>query len=287
MQSHSILRTLFSLLTLAACFASPTPTRANEESEFARLNRTRNLRKSLVDYLKAEGAVFETADGLLAPGKSPGERLQQIVDTENSERLRQFAIVAKKENRPQKAVARDFARLLGVDVDSPTVVMRIHGSNTIGASLAPALVEKFLQSSGFSIVRREKSGVETRIHFRENGAEPDSQAKVVEIGAYGSETAFAGTAQHPETGLLDGHCDIGMASRPIRDEEAESLMARGLGDLRTISCSFPVALDGVAIMVNPANTSVPQLPVEQIARVFAGEITRWSELGGDDMPITL
>jgi len=73
--------------------------------------------------------------------------------------------------------------------------------------------------------------------------------------------------------VLSGKCDIGLASRALKDSEAEQ------GAVAHI-----VALDGVAIVVNGAN-SVTDLTVEEIAKIFTGEITNWSELGGDDLSI--
>ena len=67
----------------------------------------------------------------------------------------------------------------------------------------------------------------------------------------------------------NGTCDIGLSSRALKDEEKES------GLQETI-----VALDGIAVIVN-ANSKVADLTVEQIAQIFTGEITDWSEVGGD------
>ena len=67
----------------------------------------------------------------------------------------------------------------------------------------------------------------------------------------------------------NGTCDIGLSSRALKDEGKES------GLQETI-----VALDGIAVIVN-ANSKVADLTVEQIAKIFTGEITDWSEVGGD------
>lgn len=66
----------------------------------------------------------------------------------------------------------------------------------------------------------------------------------------------------------NGTCDIGLSSRALKDEET----AAGL-------VGTTVALDGIAVIVNPAN-GVEDLTVEQIAQIFSGEITDWSQLGG-------
>ena len=67
----------------------------------------------------------------------------------------------------------------------------------------------------------------------------------------------------------NGSADIGLASRALKDEEKAS------GLTETI-----VALDGIAVIVN-ADSKVEDLTVEQIAKIFTGEITDWSEVGGD------
>mgnify|MGYP004532127365 CR=1 FL=1 len=66
----------------------------------------------------------------------------------------------------------------------------------------------------------------------------------------------------------NGSADIGLASRALKDEEK----ANGLTE--TV-----VALDGIAVIVN-AGSAVSDLSVEQIAKIFTGEITDWSEVGG-------
>ena len=67
----------------------------------------------------------------------------------------------------------------------------------------------------------------------------------------------------------NGSADIGLASRALKDEEK----AGGL--IETV-----VALDGIAVIVN-ADSKVENLTVEQIGKIFTGEITDWSEVGGD------
>ena len=70
------------------------------------------------------------------------------------------------------------------------------------------------------------------------------------------------------TGAQDGTCDIGLASRDLKDDE-------------TGVTQITVAKDGIAIIVNP-NNPVADLSIEQIAQIFTGEITNWSELSGED-----
>ena len=75
--------------------------------------------------------------------------------------------------------------------------------------------------------------------------------------------------------VSEGRCDIGLSSRALKDDEK----AAGLKE--TI-----VALDGIAIIVNPQNP-VKDLSLEQIAKIYTGEITNWKDVGGDDAEIVL
>ena len=75
--------------------------------------------------------------------------------------------------------------------------------------------------------------------------------------------------------VLAGTCDIGLSSRALTDDEKAS------GAVENI-----VALDGVAIVVNPENP-VSDLTEEQIAQIYTGEITNWSEVGGNDAEIAV
>lgn len=89
----------------------------------------------------------------------------------------------------------------------------------------------------------------------------DNSGVTVTYDATGSGTGIEAVA--------NGTCDIGLASRNLKDTEKE----KGL-------VSTTVALDGIAIIVNE-NCSVDDLSVEQIAAIFTGEITGWAEYGGN------
>ena len=75
--------------------------------------------------------------------------------------------------------------------------------------------------------------------------------------------------------VQSGTCDIGLSSRALKDEEKEA------GLIGTI-----LAYDGIAVIVNPENP-VNDLDLETIAKIYTGEITNWSEIGGSDAEIVL
>ena len=67
------------------------------------------------------------------------------------------------------------------------------------------------------------------------------------------------------TGAMDGTFAIGMASRELKDEEAAQLTGTA------------IALDGIAVIVNPANT-IDELSMDQIKSIYVGDITDWGDL---------
>lgn len=71
------------------------------------------------------------------------------------------------------------------------------------------------------------------------------------------------------TAVTEGRCDIGLASRDLKDEEKEAGLTGNV-----------IAIDGIAIIVNP-ESKIADLSVEQIKQLYTGEITDWSEVGGD------
>ena len=76
------------------------------------------------------------------------------------------------------------------------------------------------------------------------------------------------------TGATDKTLDIGLSSRALKDDEKVDVEGT------------TIALDGIAIIVNNAS-KVEDLTVDQLKQMFTGEITNWSEVGGDDGEIVL
>lgn len=76
------------------------------------------------------------------------------------------------------------------------------------------------------------------------------------------------------TAVTEGNCDIGLASRNLKDEEKNGLT------------STTVAIDGIAMIVNTAN-EVSDLSLDQIAKIYTGEITNWKDVGGADQEIVV
>ena len=152
------------------------------------------------------------------------------------------------------------------DGPSAKPTLTLHGSNTIGEQLAPALAEAFLKSQGATDVKVIRDTPET---IRVTGG-----GKTISIEARGTSTGFKD---------LGGSADIAMASRPVKPEESTA----ATGDLTLPSAEHVIGLDGVAIIVN-RNNPVETVTREQLSKIFAGVATDWGTVdGGKPGPITI
>jgi phosphate transport system substrate-binding protein len=145
--------------------------------------------------------------------------------------------------------------------------LRLHGSNTIGAQLGPALAKAFFQDQGAKDIRVVPSkNDETAVEAEMSGS---SLPRQIEIEAHGSATAF--------TGYAGNLCDIGMASRKINANEVAQLSR--LGDMTSPSSEHVLGLDGSAVIVNASNP-IQSLTRDRIADMFAGSVTNWEQVLG-------
>jgi len=81
--------------------------------------------------------------------------------------------------------------------------------------------------------------------------------------------------------MINGTVDIANASREMKPEEIAAAQANGISPVK-----FVVARDAIAIVVHPSNP-VDGLTLQQISDIYTGEISHWSQVGGEDRPIVL
>lgn len=158
-----------------------------------------------------------------------------------------------------------FAAALPAPTDGMPA-LRIQGSNTIGAQLGPALVMGLLAQQGAQGIAQQPGAKPNEMRIV--GRLPSGQVNI-DVAAHGSSTGF--------TALKAGQADLAASSRPIKDSEASELSS--LGDLRGHDAEQVIAIDGVAVILHPANP-LRELSIAQLAKVFSGEIRDWEELGG-------
>ncbi|MEO1776122.1 MAG: phosphate ABC transporter substrate-binding/OmpA family protein [Pseudomonadota bacterium] len=152
----------------------------------------------------------------------------------------------------------------------------VYGSSTIGASLMPALIEGYAFSLDADF-ERELSATPNESTIRIRHADGREMA-AIDLKALGSANSFEAMAA--------GQAAIGMSSRAMRDADADTLLAAGIRDLRDSPNEHVVALDGLIVVVHPDNP-INALSMLDIADIFAGEITNWSEVGGLDLDINV
>ena len=110
------------------------------------------------------------------------------------------------------------------------------------------------------------------------------QAWAEEFMKANPEVSVAVTGGGSGTGiasLLSKTCDIAELSRELKPEEIAMAKEKGFAPQQ-----ITVALDGLAVVVHPANP-LAQLTVDQLAAVFSGAVTNWKEIGGADLPIVV
>jgi phosphate transport system substrate-binding protein len=157
-------------------------------------------------------------------------------------------------------------------------LVRLSGSNTIGAEIAPNLAEAWLADLGATDVetvqRQDDDGA--AVPEKVVSGALDGKRVGVEIKAYGTATGV--------NALRDGEADIWMASGPVTEEQAHSL--KDLGDMHGPASEHVIGLDGIAVIVSPSN-SLSTLTKAQVKAIFTGASKNWSELGQPAAPINL
>lgn len=157
----------------------------------------------------------------------------------------------------------------------PAPALRLSGSSTVGDKLAPALLTDFFKRAGYPSIRVvEGQADETEIVAE--GAEKADPLRA-SIRAHGTGTGLAD--------LTAGKADLWMASRQPTRPELEAAAKAGNRQLETAG-EHTIALDGLRIIVHRDN-KVSRLSLAQIADLFSGKATRWSDVGGADLPVTL
>ena len=171
-------------------------------------------------------------------------------------------------NHPEAATATWGGGNAKQTHETHTLYLKLAGSNTIGDSLAPALVRGYLASLNATDIRTtapEKD--EKEVSGTLNG-----EKIYIGISAHGTATGFK---------ALDGNtADICMASAPVDDNTFQLFSGKANSeDMRSVSNEHVIGLDGIAVIVNAGN-KVDELSLDQLRKIFTGEVSNWSDLPG-------
>jgi phosphate transport system substrate-binding protein len=237
---------------------------------------------SLQNIFKDEGKAGKMPLQPTANSREVFTRYDTAKDTSGVRTLDQNSSLTEKTpetdiaKRPQSEQSITVSQLVPQEstLHPEDVLLRFHGSNTIGAQLAPALVIAYLET------KLNAADIQTLPGEKEDEqiikAIINGKKVAVEIRAHGSTTAFEG--------LKTGTCDIGNASRKIKDKEVEALSF--LGDMNSISSEHVIGLDGIAVLVNKAN-DIKTISNTVLEAVFSGKTTDWKDMNGRDGGITV
>jgi len=154
----------------------------------------------------------------------------------------------------------------------------IGGADTLATGLMPLLLAGFATDTGAEA--RSQSGLsDGRVTTTLTGQDGfGDQMGTVAVQSGSSEDGF--------NGLQDGSFKVALSSRRITPDEARALSSNGAGNMIDPAQEHIVAIDSLVIVVNQANP-VDALSIADLAAIYAGQITNWSQVGGPDLPIQI
>ena len=156
--------------------------------------------------------------------------------------------------------------------------LTIKGSDTIGVGIMPLLMEGYA------------GALDADAEITNTGTPNEIVATLVSDGGFGDEIGTykvsATDSNDAFKALMDKNAKIGMASRRILPAEARALRDAGAGNMIDPAQEHIFAVDSLVVITHPSNP-VDTLTTQQVAAIYAGEITNWSMVGGPDLPITV
>lgn len=143
--------------------------------------------------------------------------------------------------------------------------------NKLNKTLAVGAVAVGLAVSAFAGVTVK--GSDTMLILNQRWAEAFSKSNNASVNVTGGGSSIGIKA------FIAGTCDLAAASRKMKKSEVDQARNRG-----AVAYEIPVALDGLAIIVNDSNP-VKSLTMDQLRRIFIGQVTNWKDVGGKNEPI--
>lgn len=162
--------------------------------------------------------------------------------------------------------------------ETATADVKLAGSDTVGLGLLPLLMTgyaSFLNAEA-SVTNTEREG-EVLANFVGDEGFGD------EIGSY---LVTSTSSSDAFSSLLENTAQIGMSSRRIRPAEARELRDAGAGNMVSPQQEHVIAVDSLVVITHPGNP-MEQLTIEDLGRIYAGEVVNWSDVGGPNLPITV
>ena len=152
------------------------------------------------------------------------------------------------------------------------------GSGTVGNGVMPLLLEGY---AGF---------LDGESTFVATGRANETVASLVGDSGFGEDigTFLVGSTSSSDAfrALQRKDAEIGMTTRRIRPAEARTLATAGAGDMTSSGQEHIVAIDSIVVITHPENP-VKSIGLDDLADIYTGRKTNWSQLGGPDLPIEL
>jgi phosphate transport system substrate-binding protein len=171
----------------------------------------------------------------------------------------------------------------------PDIILRLAGSDIVGAGLAPQLASAFLLQAGDADIKiTPGGGPRDAPRDASRDAPGETPAETLVIGDHnGHKEAIAidnTTAADGFSRLQAGRADMAMSARQLTEAEHDALAP--LGDMNTPAAEHVVAVDALVLVANAANP-LRSLTTEQVRGLLSGGITNWSQLGAKPAPVTV
>ena len=155
-------------------------------------------------------------------------------------------------------------------------IVRFSGSQRIGQLIMPPLIEAYARDVGATVaIARRIDGVVT---FQFHSVDSGKGLMQIVVRSTTSADGFAD--------LVASEADIVMSAREVTAAELALAREAGLGQLDRQGRSRIIALDALVPVVSP-ETGLAQISLENVSRIFAGEVTNWADIGGSDAAIAL
>lgn len=160
-------------------------------------------------------------------------------------------------------------------VEQESATMAVAGDKDILEELMPLFTDRFAESlGGSSVMNASSDGISDVI------IENDAGKSLLDIGIQ-AQTANAGFES-----MSQGSSQIVFSRRAVGDDEYARLQSSGRGDMRSDEQEKVIGLDGVVVVTSKRNR-LRVIGEEALARIFAGEVTDWSQLGLPQAPIKI
>ena len=161
------------------------------------------------------------------------------------------------------------------DAEAFVDTLRFSGSGRLGGLILPSMVEGYARARGLIATRADETLSRYRYDLADGDGVPVARL-VFQLAP--TEDGFAD--------LIAQRADIVMADRAILPAEATAAEEAGLGQLAGPARVRILAFDALVPVAAPG-LGVSAISLEDLARAYAGEVTRWDEIGGPDLPISL